>query len=278
MYTSGMLHKFPFPKLVGWRDTRETLHAYSKVLGAIRAAFTPEEPRWQHISLRLYTAGLTTTPIPHPDDPKANFSLSLDLLNHYVLISSSDGSVQQFRMSEGWSANQLGEELLGKLAKLGVHGKLNKEKYASDEPRSYALDAAERYFTALTHMGRVLEQFRSGLPGEKDPIQFWPHGFDLAFVLLGSKQVKNMEGEFPSQITFGFSPDDRGQPTPYVYATPFPFEEVLTHTKLPDGAVWHTAIWQGALLPYPEVAEKEDGEKRVLEFLNAAYEVEKTVI
>ncbi|MCL5429417.1 MAG: DUF5996 family protein [Chloroflexi bacterium] len=273
-----MTHKFPFPKLVNWRETRETLHAYSKVLGAVRAAFAPEQPRGQHVSLRLYTAGLTTTPVPHPDHPQVTFSISLDLLNHYVLLSSSDGSVQQFRMSEGWSASQLGEELLGKLAKLGVHGKVEKGKYESDEPRRYALDAAERYFTALSHMGRLLEQFRGGLPGEKDPVQFWPHGFDLAFVLLGSKQVKTMEGESPSQITFGFSPDDPGQPTPYIYATPFPFEEDVTHKKLPDGAVWHTAIWQGALLPYPEVAEKEDGEKRVLDFLQAAYQLEKSLI
>ena len=275
---SNMLHKHPFPKLVNWRETRETLHAYSKVLGAIRAAYTPEQPRWQHVSLRLYTAGLTTTPIPHPDDPDANFSLSLDLLNHYILISSSDGSVQQFRMSEGWSANQLGEELLGKLAKLGVHGKVDKEKYQSDEPRSYALDAAERYFTALTHMGRLLEQFRSELPGEKDAVQFWPHGFDLAFVLLGGRQVKTMDGESTSQITFGFSPEDPGQPSPYIYPTPFPFEEEVTHNQLPDGAVWHTAVWQGALLPYPEFAEKEDAERRVLEFLRAAYQAEKALI
>jgi hypothetical protein len=273
-----MQAKHPFPKLENWRETRETLHAYSKVLGAIRAAFTPEQPRWQHVSLRLYTAGVTTTPIPHPDDPKTSFSLSLDLLNHYVLLTGNDGSVQQFRMSEGWSADQLGEELLGKLAKMGVHGKVNKEKYANSETRGYALDAAGNYFTALTHMGRILEQFRSGLPGEKDPLQFWPHGFDLAFILLGSKQVKTMEGESTSQITFGFSPDDPGQPTPYVYATPFPFEEGVTHNKLPDGAVWHTAVWQGALLPYPEVAEKEDGEKRVLEFLEAAYKFEKPLI
>jgi hypothetical protein len=274
----SMLHKPPFPKLVGWRETREALHAYGKVIGAIRAAFAPEQPRWQHVSLRLYTAGITTTPIDYPDDPKKNFSLSLDLLNHYVLLSSSEGSVEQLRISEGWSANHLGEELLAKLAKMGVHGKVNKEKYASDDEHSYAMDAAGNYFTALTHMNRLLEQFRGSLPGEKDPVQFWPHGFDLSFVILGKKQVKTLEGEFQSQITLGFAPDDPGQPSPYIYATPFPFEESVTNTKLPDGAVWHTAIWQGALLPYPEIAEKEDGEKRVLEFLNAAYEAEKTLI
>lgn len=263
---------------MNWRDTRETLHAYSKVLGVIRAAFTPEQPRFQHVSLRLYTAGLTTTPIPYPNDAKRHFSLSLDLLNHYVLLSNSSGNVHQIRISEGLSATQLGEELIAKLEQEGVQGQIQKTKYKDDEPRSYALDAAERYFSALSHAGRVLEQFRAELPGEKDPVQLWPHHFDLSFILQGGKNVSGVDGDETSQITVGFAPDDPGQPTPYFYVNPYPFEDSLTHQKLPNGAVWHTAVWQGALLPYTEIAEREDAENRVLEFLRAAYQVEKSVI
>ena len=51
----------PFPKLEDWAETRDTLHAYCKVLGAIRGACTAALPNWWHISLRLYTAGLTST-------------------------------------------------------------------------------------------------------------------------------------------------------------------------------------------------------------------------
>lgn len=273
-----MMNKSPFPKLVDWRETRETLHAYCKVLGAIRAAFASELPRYQHVSLRLYTAGLTTTPITHPADPARNFSLSLDLRNHYVLLSTSEGEVQQIRMSEGLSASQLGELLIDKLGERGVEGKIDKKKYSDDEPRAYALDAAERYFTALSHIGRLFEQVRGELPGEKDPVQFWPHHFDLSFILLGNKTVTTMEGDYPSQITFGFAPDDPGQPSPYFYVTPFPFEESITHQKLPHGAVWHTALWQGALLPYAELAEKTNSEDRILEFLRSAYSVEKGLI
>jgi len=270
--------KSAFPKLGEWRETRETLHAYCRVLGAIRAAFTPEMPRHQHISLRLYTAGLTTTPIPHPADPDRNFSLSLDLRNHYVLLSTSDGDVHQIRISEGLSATQLGEQLIAKLAGLGVQGKIDMTSFANEALREYALDAAERYFTALSHVGRVLEQFRGEIPDESDPVQFWPHHFDLAFVILGKKQVTTVDGDLPTQITVGFSPDDPGQPSPYLYMSPFPFEETLTHHKLPDGAVWHTAVWQGALLPYAEIAEREDAEKRILDFLRSAYQVEKEII
>jgi len=271
-------NKVFFPKLVGWKATRDTLHAYCKVLGAIRAAFAPPLPRFQHLSLRLYTSGLTTTPIPYPADAKRTFALSLDLRNHYVLLSTSEGEVQQMRMSEGLSATQLGDELLSKLADLGVKGKVSKTKYKDDAPREYALDEAERFFTALSHIGQIFEQFKANLKGETDPVQFWPHDFDLSFILLGNKTVTSVEDGGQSQITFGFAPEDPGQPSPYFYVNPYPFEETVTHKKLPKGASWHTAVWQGALLPYSEIAEKDEGAEKFLEFLQAAYEAEKELI
>jgi hypothetical protein len=271
-------NKAAFPKLGDWKATRDTLHAYCKVLGAIRAAFTPEQPRYAHVSLRLYTSGLTTTPMPHPTNPARWFSLSLDLRNHYVLVSTSEGEVHQIRMSEGFTGTELGEQLLKQLQELGVTGSVNKQKYANTDSREYALADAEAYFQALSHIGRAFETFRGELSGEVDPVQFWPHHFDLAFVILGKKQVKTVEGEFPSQITVGFAPDEASQPTPYFYMNPYPFEESLTHTKLPDGAVWHTALWQGALLPYSEISGKPDAEQRILDFLRTTYQVESKVI
>jgi hypothetical protein len=270
--------KAPFPELGDWRGTRETLHAYCKVLGTIRAAFAPEEPRYAHISLRLYTSGLTTTPIPTPGKPGETFALSLDLRNHYVLLSTSGGEVQQIRMSEGLSATQLGEELIGKLDALGIKGKVNAKKFHNDGRREYALDEAERYFAALTRAGQVFEQFRAGLSGAADPVQLWPHHFDLSFVLLGSKTVKEKDADYPSQITVGFAPADSSTPTEYFYCNPYPFEKSVTEGDLPAGARWHTNGWNGALYPYGEVAGKADGAERLLQFLQAAYAAEKSYI
>ncbi|MGH2583258.1 MAG: DUF5996 family protein [Anaerolineales bacterium] len=273
-----MSSKDQFPSLVGWRGTRNTLHAYVKVLGEIRASFTPEQPRFKNIGLRLYTAGLTTTPIPHPTDKKRHFALSMDLRNHYILLSTSEGEVQQFRMSEGLSATKMGDQLLARMAELGISGNVNKSRFENNDEREYALDKAENYFTALSHIGRIFDDFRAELDGEPDPVQFWPHHFDLAFILLGDKKVKTVDGEYPSQITFGYAPDDPGQPSSYFYATPFPFEESVTEEQLPDKGVWHTAIWQGALLPYEEIAGDPDAEKRILAFLRGAYQIEKGLI
>jgi len=145
-------------------------------------------------------------------------------------------------------------------------------------PRHYAIDEGERYFSALSQIGRVYDQFRMELPGDKDPLQFWPHHFDLSFVLLGTQMKHTVEGDFPSQITFGFAPPDRGMPSSYFYVNPFPFDDRFTSQELPDGAVWHTAIWQGAMLPYANIAEKADAEKQLMKFLKAAYKAEKGVI
>lgn len=271
-------NKGQFPVLSEWRATRETLHAYCKVLGTIRSAFAPELPRYAHVSLRLYTSGFTTTPIPHPGDGKRTFALSLDLRNHYVLLSTGEGEVQQIRMSEGLTATQLGDELIAKLAGLGIRGKVNAKKYKNDERRDYALDEAERYFMAANHAGQVFEQFKSSLKEETEPVQLWPHHFDLSFVVLGKKTVKEAEGEFPSQLTIGFSPADSSQTAEYFYFNPYPFEDSVTQQALPEGASWHTASWKGALLPYKEVAGKEDGAGRLQEFLKRCYEAQRALI
>ncbi|MCW5877164.1 MAG: hypothetical protein KIS85_09850 [Anaerolineales bacterium] len=273
-----MAGKSTFPPLTPWDETRETLHAYAKVLGAIRAAFSPPQPRHEHTSLRLYTAGLTTTPIPHPLNSSRSFSLSLDLRNHYVLLSTSEGEVQQWRISEGLSANKLAEQLSAKLAEMDVQGKLNKRKYASDRPHSYALDEAERYFAVLSQAGRLLEEWRGELGGESTALQVWPKLFDLSFALLGNKTVKIADGEQQSQILFGFAPAARGLPGAYFFANPLPFDESLLAQPLPEGASWHTAGWEGAMLPYAEVAGSPDAAARILAFLRGAYELQKQLV
>lgn len=249
-----------FPTLGDWRGTRETLHAYCKVVSAIRAAFTPEQPRHAHLSLRVYTSGLTTTPISFPEDPAQTFALSLDLRNHYLILSTSGGQVQQLRLSEGLSATQLGDELVARLGELGVQGQVNAKSYHSEARREYALDDAERFFAAITRTQQVFEQLRASLGQPSDVVQLWPRQFDLAF--------KTPAGAEDKGITFGLATPP-GQE--YFYVSALPFENALTQQALPAGARWNSEGWHGALLPYAEVAGAPDGAERLLAFLQAAH-------
>jgi len=267
-----------FPKLGDWAGTRQTLHAYCKVLGAIRGAFAPPHPKWWHVSLLPYTAGLTTTHIPFPEDAARSFSLSLDLRNHYALLSTSDGNVEQFRLMEGQTATALGELLISKLAGMGVEGEVARDKFEDDEAREYVMADAERYFSALSQVARIFKAFKGGLKGETGTVQLWPHHFDLSLELFGEKTVKTEEGEYPSQIGFGFAPKDESQPAEYFYANPYPFEDAVTKEPLPEGVSWYTDSWKGALLPYGEIAEKADGEDILVAYLQAAYAAGKKFI
>ena len=271
-----------FPALPDWAPTRNTLHAYAKVLGAIRRAFTPEQYDWQHVSLRLYTAGLTTTPIPHPTEPARSFALSMDLRNHYILLTDSVGEVQQYRIAEGYTATASGDLLLEKLAAMGVEGKVLREKFANGEERRYALDDAERYFSALSSVGRVMQGFLDGLPEDKSDLQLWPHGFDLAFFKYGNRVAEyEEEGETKearAKIGAGFSPPTGDLAHEYFYVYSFPHEKEVTKADLPAGASWHLEGWKGAMLPYGEIAEHDNGADKLREFLQVAYDAHKDVI
>ncbi|MQC26123.1 MAG: hypothetical protein DWG76_01555 [Chloroflexi bacterium] len=263
-----------FPQLGDWHETRETLHAYSKVLGAIRGAFTPEHPKFWNLSLLPYTAGLTTTHIPFPLDEKSNFSLSLDLRNHYVVFSTSEGQVDQIRLMEGHTATALGDQILDRLADIGVKGDLPRDKFENDDPRPYVMDQAERYFSVLSHVARIFEDFKSDLQEETSPVQLWPHHFDLSFEVFGNFKVDGSE----SQIGIGFAPTDSSQSGAYFYANPYPFDEAVTKQLLSASATWFTDSWKGALLPYAEIAEHPDGASKLDTFLQAAYLAEKPYI
>lgn len=252
-----------FPVFGEWRGTRETLHAYCKVVSAIRAAFTPEQPRHGHLSLRVYTSGLTTTPISFPEDPAQTFALSLDLRNHYLILSTSGGQVQQIRLSEGLSGTQLGDELVARLAELGVQGKVPAKSYHSDAKREYALDDAERFFAAMTRANQVFEQTRKEIGQSSDVVQLWPRQFDLAFTAPAVDEDKG--------ITFGFTTQPGNE---YFYVSPQPFDKTLIQSELPAGARWNTEGWKGAMLPYTEVAGHADGAERLLAFLLAAYKLQ----
>jgi len=250
-----------FPVFGDWRGTRETLHAYCKVVSAIRAAFTPEQPHHAHLSLRVYTSGLTTTPISFPEDPAQTFALSLDLRNHYLILSTSGGQVQQIRLSEGLSGTQLGDELVARLAELGVQGKVSQKSYHNDGRREYALDDAERFFAAITRANQVFEQARKQLGQDSETVQLWPRQFDLAFHCPSSAE---------QGITFGFATHSGNE---YFYASPQPFDKALTQRELPAGAHWNTEGWKGARLPYTAVAGQPDGAERLLAFLLATHQL-----
>src|SRR5258708_36208248 len=81
-----------------WRDTCDTLHAYSQVLGKVAARLAPPEPQLQHAALRLTARGWETAPLPAPDR-SGSVVVALDLHAHEAVIEHSDGRNERIALT-----------------------------------------------------------------------------------------------------------------------------------------------------------------------------------
>src|ERR1700732_1427582 len=71
-----------------WRDTYETLHMWSQIVGKTRLALAPMENHWWQVTLYLTPCGFTTSPIPAGD---RTLAIDFDFISHRLIIRSSDG-------------------------------------------------------------------------------------------------------------------------------------------------------------------------------------------
>src|SRR5436305_3446601 len=77
-----------------WRETCDTLHAHTQVLGKLAVVLAPPEPQLQHAALRVTARGWETSPLPAPDGSGA-LVVTLDLRSHHVVVEHSDARVRR---------------------------------------------------------------------------------------------------------------------------------------------------------------------------------------
>jgi hypothetical protein len=261
-----------FTELGDWEATRSTLHLYSRILSAVANVHAEPHPKWWHVSLNVQSDGLMTEKMDLPQN--GSFTLGMNFDRHQIVLANDSGPIREFDMAAGLTATEMSDQILGAVADLGLTGDYPSEKFESDELRTYDPVAAERFFDVLLDVNRLFDQHRATLPGDVSPINFWTHGFDLAFEWYGTRRVESTEGDtttlVSSQLNLGFYPA-----TPaYFYSNAWPFEgDQFLDRPLPDGASWHTDGWEGAMLPYAELVGDERADERVLTFARRVYEL-----
>src|SRR2546423_1124489 len=70
-----------------WRDTRETLHRWTQIVGKIRLALTPRINHWWNVPLYIGTHGLTTSAIVLGD---RTFELEFDFIGDALRIRTDN--------------------------------------------------------------------------------------------------------------------------------------------------------------------------------------------
>jgi hypothetical protein len=253
--------------LAEWRSTRDRLHRWARLAGAVRRQRAPHRDHWWHISLQTSARGLTTGPFPSPGGAS---EILLDLIGGVVLVSASDGWELRVPLAAD-PAEKGGQRLLEGLTDLGLAVEL--PSFASPSPGVYDAAAAARYLRVLVAVDGALKALRAELPPLTSSVQLWPHHFDLALTWLSGRVVPGREEaaaeERDEQVGMGFSTGDEGDPDPYLYAICHPWPEGVESEPLSIGS-WHSPGWRGAVLPWAEVAASADPVNNAASFWRAA--------
>jgi hypothetical protein len=279
---------WPALPLETWKETRDTLHRWTQMVGKLRLAHAPPVNHWWHVTLELTDRGLTTRPIP---DGTRSFQIDFDFLAHELVVTLADGRRATLPLRARTVASFYGS-LMSLLGDLDIDARIWPVPVEVEEHTpfdrdlrhaSYDPEAAERCWRALLQAGRVLERFRSGFVGKCSPVQFWWGGFDLAVSRYSGRRAPEhppvpgvpdrvvREAYSHEVASVGFWPGDERFPNPAFYAYAYPAPPGFPQAPVaPDGAYYHEGLAE-FILPYDRVRAAPDPDAAVAAFLESTY-------
>lgn len=242
-------------------QTRDALHAYSRILGDYLKRCRTKRKHWWHASLRPSLSGLSTGVVYS----RCDFELELNLRDS-LLCGRAESGATFTEALEGQAASGLATRVAGFLVENGVDEKqipdASRQQMADTEFPDYSPTQAATMGGVLNGVTAAMVALRAGIREECSPIQLWPHHFDLSMLWLPGGKIPGQdpanEEEADMQMNFGFTFGDDAIPEPYFYVTAYPFPENLHRVPLPAGTTWGTQGFTGAFLPYRNLIETSD--------------------
>jgi hypothetical protein len=273
-----------------WKDTCETLHLWTQIVGKIRLAQTPWLNHSWQVAFYVSVRGLTTSPIAHG---ARIFQIDFDFIDHRLIISTSDGAQRQLLL-RAQSVAEFYAEVFRELAGLGLEIRINEmpSELVSPLPFSqdrlhaaYERDYAHRFWRILLQASRVFELFRTSFLGKSSPVHFFWGSFDLAVTRFSGRQAPLHPGGIPNMpdavvreayshevSSAGFWPGSGAITYPAFYSYAYPAPPGFSSTPVRPEAAFYSADLQEFILPYEAVRTAKAPEAVLLEFLQSTYE------
>lgn len=269
-----------------WRETCDTLHAHSQVLGKLAARLGAPEPQLQHAALRLTARGWETAALPAADGSGA-IVLGLDLHAHEVFAEHTSGARRRAGLTPDRPVSDVTRDVLTVVAELAgpVEIDLTPQEVwwtvSLDEDREHAVydpGAAGRYFAAASQAALVLAAFRAPYRGRSTPVNAWWGSFDLAVSLFSGAPAEPPSSDFimrnamdSQEVAIGWWPGDPRYPKAAFYAYAHPAVEGFGGASLaPDAARWDGELGE-FVLDWNEVCASPDPHGTALEFARSAF-------
>ena len=284
---------WPALPLAEWKETYETLHMWTQIIGKIRLKLTPSANHWWNVTLYVTARGLTTSPMAYND---RLLQIDFDFIDHVMLIKTNDGSTKSISLRP-MSVAKFYEETMTSLESLDMPITIwtmpvevpdpipfeNDNKHASYNP-----EYVHRVWSILAQSYRIFNEFRCSFTGKVSPVHFFWGAFDLAVTRFSGRTAPRHSGA-PNLAHFvaieayshevsscGFWPGGghHNEPAFYSYAYPEP-EGFKEYPIKPSEAFYHKEMGE-FLLPYDVVRTSKSPDEILMSFLQSTYEAAAT--
>jgi hypothetical protein len=268
-----------------WRDTCQTLHLWTQVVGKVRLELSPFLNHWWHVTLYVTPRGLTTSPIPYHG---GIFDVTFDFVEHNLFLRTSEGTTRALLLIPR-SVATFYREFMDCLQALGIEATINTLPNEVSNPircdvdevhASYDPVYAQRFWKILVQIETVFRHYRSHFLGKSSPVHFFWGSFDLAVTLFSGRRPPERPGVdrimreaySHEEISCGFWPGSDNFPAPafYSYTSPSP-AGLSTASIRPEKAFYSQELGE-FILRYDDMRAAPSPEQALLAFCQSTYE------
>lgn len=282
---SNTTEVWPTLPLEEWKDTYDTLHMWTQIVGKIRLVLSPMVNHYWQVPLYVTSRGLTTSSIPYREK---TFEIAFDFIEHNLVIHTSDGAKKAIALTPR-SVADFYQELMAVLRTLGIEVKIhakpdevpNPIPFAEDrEHASYDAEYVHRFWQILVQTDQVFKEFRSRFIGKCSPVHFFWGSFDLAVTRFSGRRAPEREWADPitreayshEVISHGFWPGSGGIESPAFYSYTAPEPPGLDKEPIRPSSAFYSPEISEFLLMYDDIRRADSPKQVLLEFLQSTYE------
>ena len=279
------MQNWPELPLEAWRDTKETLHRWTQVVGKIRMRLTPLINHWWNVPLYVTARGLTTSEIPYGD---RWFDMEFDFIAHVLRVRTNDGGEHDIPLGAR-SVADLHDEVFRVLNALDISCRIWTVPVEIENPipldrdehhASYDREYVERFWRILALSHAVFTDFRAEFIGKCSPVHFFWGGFDLAVTRFSGRPAPprpdadaiTREGYSHEVSSVGWWPGDSRLPQASFYSYAAPEPEGFRTSAVSPAATYYNEPLNGFYLHYDDMRRLENPERALLDFCHSTYD------
>jgi hypothetical protein len=282
---SGLAEIWPALPYEEWKDTLDTLHMWTQIVGKVKLELVPFLNEWWQVGFTVTARGLTTATIP---SGYRVFQVDFDFIDHRLDIHVSDGGSRSIPLVPR-SVADFYHEFMGALDALGIQVQIttnpveveNTVPFDQDHIHaSYDPEYVSRWWRIVLQVDRLLQRHRSSFVGKSSPVLFWWGSFDLSETRFSGRPAPEREwptrwmalGGDQEQSSAGFWPGSGKVHEPALFAYTYPEPPGWSDTTIqPDAAFYHPDVSE-FILPYEEVRRSASPDRMILDFFQSTYE------